>query len=45
MRQLQCTRTAAERAWEDERDSSESDPQADIELAVMQMKSETLAED
>jgi len=37
------TQTAAERASRDERDSSESDPQADIDLAVMQMKSETLA--
>ena len=37
------TRSTAERDWEDERGSSESDPQADIDLAVMQMKSETLA--
>ena len=37
------TQTAAERAWTDDRDSSESDPQADIDLAVMQMKSETVA--
>lgn len=37
------TQTTAERAWTDDRDSSESNPQADIDLAVMQMKSETLA--
>ena len=37
------TRNVAERVWMDERDGSESDPQADIDLAVMQMKSETLA--
>ena len=36
------TQTATERAWMDDHDSSESDPQADIDLAVMQMKSETL---
>ena len=37
------TQSTVERAWTDERDNSESDPQADIDLAVMQMKSETLA--
>jgi len=35
-------RSASERDWSDEHDSAESDPQADIDLALMQMKSEIL---